>query len=78
MSDRVRINVDIHIDKEVKYKLRRSGVLPTDVLSIDNSTLYFDSGALHKLQAAIDVYFMEQHTQSKEHWRTEAADAEAK
>ncbi len=74
----VRIDIDIHIDKEIEYILRRSGVIPTDVLSIDNTKLYFGPGALHKLQAAIDVYFMEQHTQSKEHWRTEAADAEAR
>lgn len=74
----VRIGIDIHIDKEVKYTLRRSGVLPTDVLSIDSTNLYFESGALRKLQAAIDVYLGGEHTQSKEDWRAEAADAEAK
>ncbi|KKL94559.1 hypothetical protein LCGC14_1863410 [marine sediment metagenome] len=52
----VRIDIDIHIDKEIEYILRRSGVIPTDVLSIDNTKLYFGPGALHKLQAAIDVY----------------------
>ena len=79
MSDKVRVSAYTHIDEGVEYELIHSSVAPTDTLFIgDSSVLFFASGALRKLQAAIDVYLMGQHTQSKEDWQAEAVDAEAK
>ena len=74
----VRSNTHIFLDYSAEYKIEHNG--STDILSLGDFMfmLYFNAGALCKLQAAIDVYLMERHTQSKEDWQTEAVDAEAK
>ena len=79
----VRSNTSIFLDDSIEYglSLSLSRVGHMDIISLGDFALHFHPGALRKLQAAIDVYLGElggAHTQAREDWQAEAADAEAK